>query len=194
MENRIVQNLVQQLRRIAAQTALAALVIAGGFGASLVVAPQATPVAAAARQACPDPQERAFLRQINSYRKKRGLTQLVVDTSLMRAAHAHSVDMTKVSRVTGHNMRGGITPRQNFRKHGYPVNGAVIGENLAMGTSRDSGAEAFDAWQGSSTHNRTMLDGRFQAIGIARVYDANSTYGWYWTTTFGSVVDTRPKC
>ena len=27
------------------------------------------------------------------------------------------------------------------------------------------------------------------AIGIARVFDANSTYGWYWTTEFGGVND-----
>src|SRR3712207_9539111 len=65
--------------------------------------------------------ERAFLRRINSYRAQRGLKELVLDASLMRAAHAHSVDMTKMAQVTGHNMRGGITPRQNFRKHGYPV-------------------------------------------------------------------------
>ena len=63
-----------------------------------------------------------------------------------------------------------------------------------MGTTRDTGAEAFTSWKGSPDHNRNMLNGRFRAIGIARVYDANSTYGWYWTTTFGSVVDTQPAC
>jgi len=34
-----------------------------------------------------------------------------------------------------------------------------------------------------------MLNPGFAAIGIARVYNANSMYGWYWTTDFGGYVD-----
>jgi hypothetical protein len=35
-----------------------------------------------------------------------------------------------------------------------------------------------------------MLSPDFKAIGIARVSNPNSIFGWYWTTTFGSDVDT----
>ena len=43
-----------------------------------------------------------------------------------------------------------------------------------------------DAWKNSPGHNQNMLDGSWTEIGIGRAYNSGSTYGWYWTTTFGS--------
>jgi hypothetical protein len=34
-----------------------------------------------------------------------------------------------------------------------------------------------------------MLGEDFAAIGVGRVFNADATFGWYWTTTFGSDVD-----
>jgi hypothetical protein len=34
-----------------------------------------------------------------------------------------------------------------------------------------------------------MLDPGFSAIGIGRAFNASSTYDWYWTADFGSVIE-----
>jgi hypothetical protein len=34
-----------------------------------------------------------------------------------------------------------------------------------------------------------MLDAKQKVIGIARIHDPDSYYGWYWTTDFGSKLD-----
>ena len=69
---------------------------------------------------------------------------------------------------------------------GYGYN-AWKGENLAAGTQ--SATEAFELWRNSSGHNANMLRSEFTVIGIGRVYDPNSTYGWYWANDFGGYDD-----
>jgi uncharacterized protein YkwD len=182
------------LRRIAVKSALSAFLIVGGLGAAPIVAPDSTSLAAAPGPACPDPQERAFLRRLNGYRKGRGAQPLVIDTSLMRAAQTHSLDMTKMREVRNHRLRNGTTSDRNVRNHGYPVRRGRVGENLAFGNSLNSGGEVLNLWQGSSSHNSKLVRKSYKAIGIARVYDRNSTYGWYWTAIFGTVVDSQPTC
>ncbi len=59
------------------------------------------------------------------------------------------------------------------------------GENLAGGPA--SGQGAFDVWKFSPGHNDNMLRPGFRVIGIARVYNAASKYGWYWTTDYGGL-------
>jgi hypothetical protein len=34
-----------------------------------------------------------------------------------------------------------------------------------------------------------MLDAKQKVIGIARIHDPDSYYGWYWPTDFGSELD-----
>jgi uncharacterized protein YkwD len=34
-----------------------------------------------------------------------------------------------------------------------------------------------------------MLNPNFVVIGVGRAYGAYSTYGWYWTTDLGGIVD-----
>jgi uncharacterized protein YkwD len=171
------------------------LLIVGGLAASMMVAPESAPeTAAAPRQVCPDGQERAFLRRLNGYRNRHGKKPLVIDAGLMRAAHRHSVAMTGMSDVRNHNLPGGVSWRENVARHGYPVGQATVGENLAFGTDWNSGAEVFRTWRGSRSHNSKLTRGEFRALGIARVYDPNSRYGWYWTAIFGTIVDVEPKC
>ena len=44
-------------------------------------------------------------------------------------------------------------------------------------------------WRESAGHNANMLNPNLVAIGIARVFNDESTYGWYWTTEFGGEDD-----
>lgn len=189
-----------RIRRIITHGALLLTLVLSGLGIGALTAPRAAEdlgllqVAVAAGQECPDAQEAAFLRTINKYRKRKGLKPLALSKPLMLAAHKHSQDMSRMNRVRNHDLLGGVSSKQNLANHGYPVGRAMWGENLAYGTTRKTGRKAFNAWKRSPGHNQNMLNKRYRAIGIARVFDPNSTYKWYWTTTFGSVIGERPRC
>src|SRR5215217_4904836 len=75
----------------------------------------------------------------------------------------------------------------NMKNHGYTNSGGAVGENIAAGYATASAA--FAAWKASAGHNANMLSTYFKEIGIGRAYNANSTYGWYWTTDFGGYAD-----
>lgn len=132
-----------------------------------------------------DGEESAFLSLINGYRAQNGLGPLVLSDSLTRAA-AWMVHDLGTNGYFSHTDSLGRSPSQRAQDCGYP---GGAGENLAAGTVWDTAQEAFDAWKGSPGHNANMLNGSYQAIGIAREYVPGSPYGWYWSTKFGLVVE-----
>ena len=139
---------------------------------------------------CADSEEMAFLAKINAYRAKKGKPKLAFTQPLGAAADHHSVDMANKNYFS-HTLKGGVSWWQNMKDHGY--NGQSGAENIAAGNA--SAAGTFTQWKNSPDHNRNMLNGSFRAIGIGRAYNANSKYGWYWTTVFGeSVQATATTC
>jgi uncharacterized protein YraI/uncharacterized protein YkwD len=133
---------------------------------------------------CAEPEEVAFLSILNNYRTQNGLQPLKLSQTLGAAAAAHSVHMANTS-YFDHTMSDGTTVVQNVRNHGYA--GETYGENIAAGT--ETADYAFTTFQNSAPHNQNMLLASYESIGIARAYDANSGYGWYWTTIFGGDLD-----
>lgn len=130
--------------------------------------------------------ERAEVNHINSYRKTHGLSNLLIDAKLTAAAEWMSTDMA-ANNYFSHTDRLGRDPFDRIAHYGYPSD-TWRGENLAAG-NEDPDA-TFEQWRNSPAHNENMLDAHYRAIGIARVYDPGSTYGYFWTTSFGSrVVD-----
>lgn len=186
-----------KVRGIAVQFVLLMLLTCG-LGASALFSSNgqsAARVALATVQECPDAEERAFLQRINRYRKSKGRKPLRLETQLMLAANHHSNDMTGMKVVdTTHVLSDGTTAQENLLDFGYPADTAYWGENIAVGTTWDTADEAFSFWRNSRGHNSNMLKKNFRGIGISRVYDATSTYTWYWTATFGSVVEETPTC
>jgi len=128
----------------------------------------------------PDDQELAFLDLINAYRAENGLGPLALQDELGDAADYHSYDMG-VNDYFAHTLSDGSSAGDNIRAHGY--SGPVWGENIAAGMPTAS--EAMVSWQNSPGHNAAMLDPSYTEIGIGRHYQEGSSYGWYWTTTFG---------
>jgi Cysteine-rich secretory protein family len=71
------------------------------------------------------------------------------------------------------------------------------GENLAAGYS--DALSTLNQWINACdpdsslvctyAHRNNMLNPSFKVIGIGRAYNSGSSYGWYWTTDFGGVVD-----
>ena len=130
-----------------------------------------------------DAEELAFLGLINAYRRGRGIVELTLNSQLSVASASHSLDMG-LHGFFDHVNRQGKDPGNRASAAGYRW--AVIGENLAGGSSQDTAAEAFAMWQSSPHHNGNMLDRDFHDIGIGREQVPGSQYQWYWTTVLGS--------
>lgn len=137
---------------------------------------------------CVDAEELAFLTLINDYRTSKGLQPYSLSPSLTAAARAHSQDMA-TKNYFDHIGLDGSTFGQRIAAAGYPEANAT-GENIFAGDQTAAGA--FASWKNSPPHNANMLSTTSSAIGIGRAFDAKSTFGWYWTTTFGSKVEDAP--
>jgi uncharacterized protein YkwD len=128
-----------------------------------------------------DGEEQAFLSMINNYRAQNGLGPLAVNDSLTGVARWMANDMA-ANDYFSHTDSLGRDPFTRMDQLGYAYN-TWRGENLVAGT--ETGSHAFQMWQGSPDHNQNMLGAHYTVIGIARAYDASSTFGWYWATEFG---------
>jgi uncharacterized protein YkwD len=148
--------------------------------APLTAAPRAL-LAQNATDVCVDAEEAAFLTLINTYRLANGLQPLALGQSLTAGADVHSQDMA-ANNFLGHTGSNGSTFSQRLADAGYS-NPNTAGENVFAGDPTAAGAFAW--WQNSPPHNAGMLNPDAVAIGIARAHNPNSTFQWYWTTTFG---------
>jgi len=158
----------------------------GSSGGSAPVATTA-PAAPAPVQtgACRDGEEWAMLSLINDYRAANGLGPVQMTQTLSNAAEYHSADMASKDYFS-HTLADGTSWSQNMTNFGYDYS-TYRAENIAAGYA--AAAATFEQWRTSPGHNANMLSASLTAIGIGRAYGANSTYGTYWTTTFGGVVD-----
>lgn len=147
---------------------------------------------------CVDAEEFALLELVNSYRQENGLQPLALSATLGAAAEHHSTSMATYNyfdgshdlHFEGPNQDESTTWQQNIENHGYPDNTTTSrAEILAAGF--ESASETLAQWRNSPSHNQHVLSPKYQAIGIGRAYNADAEYGWYWTMTFGSLLD-RP--
>ena len=84
----------------------------------------------------------------------------------------------------------GRDPFTRMDQLGYAVN-SWRGENLVAGT--EGAEDSFVMWRDSDGHRANMLGANYTRIGIARAYNASSTFGWYWATEFsGEDIDAAP--
>ncbi len=133
-----------------------------------------------------DAQEEAFLDFINIYRAYGGIDPLVLSDTLNQAASWKSEHMA-ANDYLGHDDAGiGRDFVARLRDCGYTAD-TSLAENVAAGN--DTAEETFEQWRQSAVHNTNMLDPNMVAIGIARAFDADSEFGWYWATEFGGVAD-----
>jgi uncharacterized protein YkwD len=141
-----------------------------------------------------DSEESAFLTILNNYRAQNGVGPLQVSAALQNAARWMSNDMAANNRAS-HIDSLGRSPQARFEAFGY--SSYPSGENIAGGFP--DAQTVFNQWlnacdpdpTGTCTyaHRRNMLGSGYAATGIARAYNFNSAYGWYWTNDFGGSVD-----
>jgi uncharacterized protein YkwD len=132
-----------------------------------------------------DAEEIGFYLLINQHRANNGVPPLSISTNLTRAAAWMAQDMA-TRRYFAHNDSLGRAPSTRVQQCGYTDQ---AGENIAAGTMWAGASSVFEGWRTSSGHNVNMLNPMFKQIGIARYYDANSPYGWYWVTDLGITYD-----
>ena len=128
-----------------------------------------------------DSEEQAFLTLINQYRASHGLATLAISPELQRAANWMASDMGNKN-YFGHTDSLGRSPWTRMADCGVAWPG---GENVAGGTTKSSGADAFEMFRNSPAHNDNMLFAGFRQVGIARVNVPGSRLTWYWVTDFG---------
>jgi uncharacterized protein YkwD/vacuolar-type H+-ATPase subunit F/Vma7 len=118
--------------------------------------------------------------------------------NLYVAAYRHSYDMAK-SNTFSHTGSGtktdlaatalhpgrGSTMRERIDYAEYK-NWRKIGENIAAGTNMTLAQQAVEAWIKSPPHCKNLMNPEFTEVGLARFYDSNSHYKYYWTQDFGS--------
>lgn len=134
---------------------------------------------------CLEPVEAEMLGYINEFRAQNGLPALVASQTAGAAADHHSINMAN-GNFFSHTGQDGSTFDSRMREHGYTFN-TFLGENIAAGQA--SAFQTFVQWRESPGHRANMLNANYSAIGIGRAFNSSSTYGYYWTTTFGGVVD-----
>jgi uncharacterized protein YkwD len=141
-----------------------------------------------------DTEQTAFLSAINNFRLQNGAGALQVSVALQNSSQWMSTDMA-TKNYFSHTDSLGRTPAARLPAFGYPY--YPWGENIAAGYA--DAQNTLNQWATACdpdptgictyAHRMNMLNRSFLVIGIGRAYSASSTYGWYWTTDFGGVVD-----
>jgi uncharacterized protein YkwD len=159
-----------------ARVSLWVLILTIGFGT----------VRAAAQVPVIDEEEEIMLSLINNFREQNGKSRLKVSISLTRAADWMSTDMA-ANNYFSHTDSMGRSPMKRMVAFKYTDRG-YRGENLAAG--HHDALSTFTQWIESLSHKQNMLRSQYNVIGISRVYSEKSPHKWYWTTDFGSHLDT----
>lgn len=136
-----------------------------------------------------EPHERALCKLINRFRAQGGAPPLRASLTLTKAARWHSADMARHDRFDHVDSRGREFDAR-IRSFGYT--GRTMGENLAAGA--EDAPTMFEVLKNSPLHRRNMLRAKLRVIGVGRAYGAETTFEWYWSTTFGGTVDRSVAC
>jgi uncharacterized protein YkwD len=155
---------------------LALLVLAG-----LAVAPAAA--SAQDTTIVLTPAEQDALTRINAYRVSLGVRPVRLDPVLQREAEWYAQDMAAHDNFNhDHRDSLGRLPASRLASFGYKFPD-LAAENSAAGYP--DGASTFEQWRLSPPHERTMRESTYRTIGIAAAYQAGTSSGWYWVSTYG---------
>jgi len=118
---------------------------------------------------------------INGYRKQKGLKPVQLNAKLTDAAKAHSRDLAKWDRIS-HFGSDGSNPWDRVKRSGY--NARLAAENV--GTGQITFEEVLKGWKDSPGHNKNLLLGDAEHMGIALVHEQKTEFKTFWTLVLGS--------
>lgn len=134
-------------------------------------------------------EEQSMLDAVNNFRSQErtcggtaysAAGALVWQCNLESAALAHSTDMAS-NDFFSHTGSDQSSVSTRVTAAGYSW--STVGENIAAGYG--SVGSVMDGWISSAGHCANMMNPNFQEFGSAKVNNASSTYGIYWTQVFG---------
>lgn len=120
---------------------------------------------------------------INQYRKEHGLKPVSLSAELTAAAKEHSRDLARWDRIS-HYGSDGSNPWDRVKRTGYKAR--VAAENV--GTGQISFEEVLRGWKESPGHNKNLLLGDADNMGIALVQDPKTEFKSFWTLVLGSQI------
>jgi len=126
--------------------------------------------------------DQELLNLVNQYRSQHGLRALSLSQKLDQAADKFSNRMASGNFFSHTDPSNRSTFSSRIRAEGY--NGGWTGENIAAG--RNTAAAVLQQWIDSPPHRANILNPNFTHMGIGYAYNASSTYGHYWSQTFGA--------
>jgi uncharacterized protein YkwD len=118
---------------------------------------------------------------INQYRREKGLKPLKLNPNLTEAAKEHSRDLAKWDRIS-HYGSDGSNPWDRVKRTGYKAK--LAAENV--GTGQVSFDEVLRGWKESAGHNKNLLLGDAQEMGLALVQDPKTEFKSFWTLVIGA--------
>lgn len=117
-----------------------------------------------------------ILRLVNAERQTAGCRPLTLNSTLTKAAQAHSADMAAHQNMS-HTGSDGSSPGDRITRAGYTW--SSYGENVAYGYS--TAQQVMDGWMSSPGHRANILNCGFKEIGVGLAQP-----GSYWTQDFGT--------
>ena len=131
------------------------------------------------------PLARALLDEVNAFRKSKGVSPLVLDPRLQKAAAVHSQDMA-LRNYFGHFNPEDQGPKERVLAIDENYKGS-LGENIVyvQDTKLDDEALAkklFTKWRNSPAHRKNMQDPSFTITGMGVARSGNKVYA---TEVFG---------
>lgn len=137
--------------------------------------------------------EKQVLALVNKQRAKHNLAKLWVNTKLVNAARAHSVEMAD-KKYFSHSSSNGETWSARIIRHGYTKTSCSYwkaGENIYYGSGLySSPSVVVKAWMASKPHRAVILTKIFRNIGIGAA-KTDSGYAkcdgtvWFFTLDLG---------
>ncbi|MBI4096870.1 MAG: hypothetical protein HY428_00450 [Candidatus Levybacteria bacterium] len=129
-----------------------------------------------------DSEEKKFISLLNKYRKQNKRKTVKQDDTLTKAAAWMSSDMAANDSFDHIDSLRRTAP-ERLSDCGHAQD-AGAKENIA--NAYETADEVMKAWQKSKEHDRAMKTDNIKYIGVARHYDRNSQFGWYWTLDMGT--------
>jgi len=126
--------------------------------------------------------EQDLLALINAERANRGLTTLIFNSNISKAARGHAQDMAD-NNFYSHSGWNGSTLGDRLTAAGYAWTYAA--ENLYAGVYSTTAAEVYNSWMGNFTQRSIMLDPIMRDAAVGFGYSFQSTYKHYWVLNVG---------
>ncbi len=122
------------------------------------------------------------INTVNNIRVSYGLNELAVTPLLLEVSNTRAEELAE---NFSHNRPDGSLCFTALKEAGITY--SFVAENIAAG--RADPVSTVDQWMNSEGHRENILGENYTHIGIGYYYDADSTYGHYWSMFLIGVTD-----